>query len=253
MKPIILFFKAPKMAGSRPIREMALFFKATFKNKPGYILRQGPKGKKRWMKIVLGQRLDLFDLPPIPIIEAPSRFKNLAEAQQFALKQLGREPARNEDTEWDIHFGYKNLSKLFSASSTRNSAMPEHLQVAAVLRDLIRVAVLAESHRDRRDTGETGQSNVLAMHRLYAPVWIEDRLFRVKLTVKEHAHPPGRNFKNYQLAEIEMPARELVNEDRQRITPASRHSAPNKLERTLSISQLLRGAIRDSDGQPFRS
>lgn len=50
MKPIILFFKVPKNVSYRPVRKVVLFFKATVKNQSGYILRQGSKGKNRWMR-----------------------------------------------------------------------------------------------------------------------------------------------------------------------------------------------------------
>ena len=224
----------------------------TKKDQPGYHPGQRPKEKNHWMTATLGQRLGLFNLSPVFIVEASNnRFQNLTDAQAFVLKQFGREPALNNDTGWEISFGHKNLSKLFSASSTRNSIMPEHIQIVSMLRELIKNAVLAESHIDRKDTGESGQANVLAIHRLYAPIQIDHRLFRVKLTVKEHSHPPGLNFKNYQLAEIEMPAGELVNEATQRITPTSGHPAQNQSERVLSIADLLRGATRDSDHQPF--
>ncbi len=45
MKKLILFFKAP-----RPAPRRILFFKATFKDQPGYDLHEGPKGKNRWMR-----------------------------------------------------------------------------------------------------------------------------------------------------------------------------------------------------------
>ena len=45
IKKLILFFKAHLPASKR-----ILFFKATFKEQPGYDLREGPRGKNRWMR-----------------------------------------------------------------------------------------------------------------------------------------------------------------------------------------------------------
>ena len=46
----ILFFKPSPAPARSPARKVVLFFKATFKNQPGYDLRAGPKGQNRWMR-----------------------------------------------------------------------------------------------------------------------------------------------------------------------------------------------------------
>lgn len=87
-----------------------------------------------------------------------------------------------------------------------------------------------------------------AVHRFYAPMQIDGRTLRVKLTVLEYKQN-RQGFKNLQLAEIETPA----GHEQERGLGADQSSAGGRVGNTdaVSIVDLLRGAKRDSDGQPF--
>ena len=252
MKPIILFFKAPKKAGSRPIREMVLFFKASIKNQPGYILRQGPKGKKRWMKIVLGQRLGLFDLSPVKIttltgVEFGENLNkvHLAQAADRYLRLLQTAlPLQNNDTGWSLVIRKQDRRKM---GDNANLTSVDSKAVAGII-DLVRHAVLAESHADV----EHQNPQVTAIHRFYAPVKIGDTLYRAKLTVKDYSVDFNRrNLHAIETVEIKNALSPGTSPAHEAVLQPKRQAQPTTTERTLSIFQLLRGAIRDSDGQPF--
>ncbi len=118
---------------------------------------------------------------------------------------------------------------------------PEALKMVAGLKDIAQRAVLAETHEDSKQ-----RSTVGAIHRLYAPVLLGEKLHRAKLTVI--GYRVGR--KNlHALEEIEMDGPGAIT-----LLPASA-SASSATQRpqgpsTISIAQLLEGATRQ-DGTPL--
>lgn len=173
----------------------------------------------------------------------------MENAKAFALKELDRSPVINNDTGWEISFGNKHLSKLFSQSSIIKSLSPEHWQVISAIRNLVKNAVLSDTHTDRKAKGNSGEDHIAAVHRLYAPVAIGKKLLRVKLTIYEMKDElQGKKFKNYELAEIDLPMRdgEMANQ----ASPTSPLALAQKPD-SVSITDLLKNAIRDSDGLAF--
>jgi hypothetical protein len=227
-----------------PLEARILFFKATFKNQPGYALR-GPHGKRRWRKTVMGQRPGLFDLPDLEAVKLTGQ--EISGSQQpWALRQTVKEWAQryrgkafiNQDTGQHLTIGKEGYRHLFGGNKT-----PSELQAVAALPALLEKAVLADVHEDRKN-----ESQVLEMWRFYAPLMLNGQLQRMKMTVKvrkDGAH----QFHELDALEIEHPAvnaREVVAVSSS--TPY--HGRPAGL--MISIADLLRGAIRDSDHQPFK-
>ena len=80
----MLFFKAPVPRWPNPAR--ILFFKARFKNQPGYILR-GPQGKRRWRAMnTTGQMPDLFNEPPVTITRIKGSLPRSAKEVYLRIK-----------------------------------------------------------------------------------------------------------------------------------------------------------------------
>ena len=109
-KKVILFLQAP--APRWPNHARILFFKATFKGQPGYALRQGPKGKKRWL------REEEETLP------AFIRSSTVQQAEQEALK-LG---VKSVDYRQSLDIA-NQVNAALEDLKQRGFTMPDHTRV----------------------------------------------------------------------------------------------------------------------------
>lgn len=195
-----------------------------------------------------GQAPGLFEKAPVVVTQLTGQEFGenlskpaLAKAADALLRTLqAGSPLTNHDTGWDLVIGKQDRRKM----GDNADQTPTDSKAVAGLVDLVRYAVLAESHPDQAHQNP----EVSAIHRLYAPVQIGNRLYRVKLTVKDYATAYGRrNLHALESVEIEnalpgtLPAPSLMTSQQAQPTTG----------RTTSITHLLAGAIRDSDGQPF--
>ncbi|MGH8562699.1 MAG: PLxRFG domain-containing protein [Gammaproteobacteria bacterium] len=188
-----------------------------------------------------GQRSGLFDQPAVRVIQLTGLpFPNAKAALRYALDRL-RGSYRNRDTGWDISVARAGLEKALSHSGRPSNL---HLNAVRALPGLLDHAVLAESKPDAE-----GDPNIRAIHRFYAPLRVGKSLYRVKLTVKETTL--GKKFYDQSLTEIETANVQLVGEDQSPQDAQSTRTATGPLAARVSIPDLLRGAVRDSDGQPF--
>jgi hypothetical protein len=218
-----------------------------FRDQPGYHL-DGELGKRRWRRAWrFGQRPGLFGLGPVQIIDLTDEIHGTAkEVLQWALGSL-RGAYRNNDTGWAILVARKGLEKVLS-HSRRTDVL--HLRAIRSLPSLLVRAVLAESYPDRR-----GDLGIVAVHRRYAAARVYGQVYRVKITVKERAD--GRRFYDQSLTEIERPARGGAAREPGATRLGHAPSISGAAGTThspglqISISDLLRGAIRDGDGRPF--
>lgn len=196
----------------------------------------------------LGQAPGLFEKPDVPVTElsgseltANRALGGLRVAAESKLRSLDPGALKNDETEWIFSIGRQDWKKM--ARTPGQTAIS--LQAIGGIESLARHAVLAESHLDRK-----GNPDVMAVHRFYTPVQIGDHLFRAKLTVREYARTVGGKSKNLhalETVEIESPdGIRLALRATQGAYPPAQPSGP-----VLSIADLLRGAVRDSDGQPF--
>ena len=130
-----------------------------------------------------GQRRGLFGIADIPVTEISG--KELGQDERAIrtnlnehLKAYAEGGLTNRDTGWDLRISSedrKKLAKWFGAT------LPS-LQSQAALEEIVENAVLAESHPDSRHEN----SDVIGIHRLYAPVSIDGKLHRAKLTVRDY-------------------------------------------------------------------
>ena len=145
---------------------------------------------------VFGQREGLFDLPPVPITVIdtqglPNDFKDMKKWADKLLRELQQVPIgtlHNEDMNWDLLVGKKDRQKM---GDNENLAHYTSQAVTDIV-SLVRYAVLAETHQDKQHNN----NHVKAVHRLYAPVEIDGKLYRTKLTVKDYVLNNGTERKN---------------------------------------------------------
>ncbi|MGB2680311.1 MAG: LPD38 domain-containing protein [Candidatus Competibacter sp.] len=194
----------------------------------------------------------MFERRPVAITELTGEEfgsnldkKALARAADALLRKLqAGPPLANDDTGWHLVVGKQDRKKMGDNSDLSAASS----KTVAKLADVVRQAVLADTHPDV----EHRNPEVSAIHRLYAPARINGALYRVKLTVKDYSESYGRrNLHALEAVEIEsalspgtVPAPTPDKRVRQQAQPTT-------TEREISIPQLLQGAIRDSDGQPF--
>lgn len=195
-----------------------------------------------------GQRPWLFDKGGISLTRLTgnelSSSESIGVLRAQAARTLRDLPAgglKNNDTGWRFTVSYQDWKKIATAPGQTDAG----LRAVGGIKLLVERAILAESHTDMK-----GNLDVVAVHRFYAPAVIGERFYRAKLTVREYAMKSGEERKNLhalEAVEIEgappgiIPAHESLAETQQ-AQPTTGH--------TLSIADLLRGAIRD-DGQPF--
>ena len=146
--------------------------------------------------VMFGQRGCLFDLPPVPITVIdtqglPDDFKDMKKWADKWLRELQQAPIgtlHNEDMNWELLVGKKDRRKI---GDNENLAHYTSQAVTDIV-SLVRYAVLAETHQDKQHNN----NHVKAVHRLYAPVEIDGKLYRTKLTVKDYVLNNGTERKN---------------------------------------------------------
>lgn len=195
-----------------------------------------------------GERVGLFDLPPIPITTIHAKnlgFKDTKKLADEILRQLqSTDNLINDDTGWVLSVGKKDRKKM----GNNNELTHATSQAVQGLDELVKHAIVAETHTDNRHNNP----DVKAVHRLYAPAMIDGQLYRVKLTVKDYQFTTGQEGKKalhaIEAVEIEnallgtVPSYSTSN-DVQTAQPTTGHS--------ISVADLLDGVKRDGDKLPF--
>jgi len=189
-----------------------------------------------------GQRRGLFGIADIPVTEISG--KELGQDERAIrtnlnehLKAYAEGGLTNRDTGWDLRISSedrKKLAKWFGAT------LPS-LQSQAALEEIVENAVLAESHPDSRHEN----SDVIGIHRLYAPVSIDGKLHRAKLTVRDYqSKSTGDKTRLRRLEAIEIenaPMGTLPMPEANLQTTAQ----PTSGRLSLSVRDLLRDSKRD--------
>ena len=189
-----------------------------------------------------GQRRGLFGIADIPVTEISG--KELGQDERAIrtnlnehLKAYAEGGLTNRDTGWDLRISSedrKKLAKWFGAT------LPS-LQSQAALEEIVENAVLAESHPDSRHEN----SDVIGIHRLYAPVSIDGKLHRAKLTVRDYqSKSTGDKTRLRRLEAIEIenaPMGTLPMPEANLQTTAQ----PTSGRLSLSVRELLRDSKRD--------
>jgi SPP1 gp7 family putative phage head morphogenesis protein len=196
----------------------------------------------------MGQRPGLFDLPPVPVVDVPEdafggaqgkvALAKAADAALSALQKSGGLP--NDETGWLLTINRAARKKM----GDNEDQTPVDSKAVAVLEALARHAVIGERHMD----GKHSNPYVQAIYRMFSAMTIGERVYRVQLTVKDYGDADDPH-KLHALESFEIEGALLG------ILPTSSpdgavQSAQPTTGRTLSIEELMRGAMRN-DGKPY--
>lgn len=128
----------------------------------------------------------------------------------------------------------------FARDKEGTGRAPVEAEAVRALHDLLARAILVQSKPDH-----AGDINILAMHRLYAPLGFDGRLWRAKLTVKETV--TGRRLYDHRLTEWEE-AGAVTKEGVATTADGAARLGPSPTC-TINVGKLLAGVNFD-DGVP---
>ncbi|MDO4427516.1 MAG: hypothetical protein Q4B88_05235 [Moraxella sp.] len=203
-----------------------------------------PPKKPKLNSTALGQRKGLFNLPDIPVTNIKAKALGFNDTKQLAdeiLRQIQHSNGLiNDDTGWTLTVGKKDRKKMGNNKALSHQTS----QSIQGIEQLVKNAIVAETHSDDKHNNE----RVVTIHRLYAPVIIDEQLYRVKLTVKDYVLNDGQERKNLHAIE----AVEIENSLLGTVPPDEKQGvAQPTTESKISIANLLQGVNRDGDGKPF--
>lgn len=143
-------------------------------------------------------RPDLSGKGPVPIVAVSSKFSGADFAAERRRAQIWaksniRGSYENADTGWSIAVDAGGITK--ATSQVRGQRDLDLLQAVP---DLLRLAVLVETEQPREP-----EQGVRAYHHLYGAARVGDRLYRIRLTVREQLN--GRRFYDQHSVEIDGP------------------------------------------------
>lgn len=151
---------------------------------------------------------------PVNIVDADEEhgFKNYAEAREWAKKNIVR-TYNDEETggKGEINISNTAVGKYLSEKSVKKSANKDvHMSVLKVLPSILRESVDAIQHVDRNKVGnerseDFGVNPDVMIHRCYGAVNIGDKVYGVKITLKENVRTHEKTkIYSYEATKIEL-------------------------------------------------
>lgn len=151
---------------------------------------------------------------PVNIVSADKEhgFKNYAEAREWAKKNIVR-TYNNEETggKGEINISNTAVGKYLSEKAVKKSANKDvHMSVLKVLPSILRESVDAIQHVDRNKVGnerseDFGVNPDVMIHRCYGAVNIGDKVYGVKITLKENVRTHEKTkLYSYEATKIEL-------------------------------------------------
>ena len=189
----------------------------------------------------------------VNIVEALDEhgFKNYAEAKEWAKENIAR-TYDSEETggKGDIRISNTAIDKYLSQSAVDKSDSKDvHLAVLKVLPNVIRESVDAEQHADYKKgedgvrSKENGINPNVTIHRLYGAVRLGDKVYRVKVTLKEDKTSKGPKVPHsYEATKIELLAGTLGNSENS-LSPSTNNS--------ITLANLLKGVEKSYTHETF--
>ena len=211
--------------------------------------RKGDNGKVREQRV----EDNLSPNKRVNIVEALDEhgFKNYAEAKEWAKENIAR-TYDSEETggKGDIRISNTAIDKYLSQSAVDKSDSKDvHLAVLKVLPNVIRESVDAEQHADYKKgedgvrSKENGINPNVTIHRLYGAVRLGDKVYRVKVTLKEDKTSKGPKVPHsYEATKIELLAGTLGNSENS-LSPSTNNS--------ITLANLLKGVEKSYTHETF--
>ncbi|MBF0488406.1 MAG: hypothetical protein HQK98_09620, partial [Nitrospirae bacterium] len=178
---------------------------------------------------------DLESKPDVKVARLDDRmfgnavWKARIDAKKWAKENLRDKSPINKDTGWKIDISGKGIDESLSKARTSHS---DQIEAIRAIPELLENAVLAETHPDKK-----GGADIKNIHRFYAPLEIDGKLYRAKLTVRETAD--GKKFYDHSLTEIEKPVGRWTGDNIPR---------PQQQAHALSVKDLLKD-VKTYDGK----
>ncbi|KWT84146.1 hypothetical protein [Candidatus Magnetominusculus xianensis] len=146
-------------------------------------------------------------------------------AKKWAGDNIQGKSFVNKDSGWNIDVSRKGIGEALSKSRL---AHIDQIEAIRAIPELIENAVLGETHSDKK-----GSPHIKNIHRFYAPLEIDGKLYRAKLTVRESAD--GKKFYDHSLTEIEKPVGSYARDTFSGSAPRTQQQAHD-----ISVKDLLK-------------
>lgn len=169
-------------------------------------------------------------------VDVTQTFPNFKEAEKWAKENIIGS-YKNSDTNETITISADSINKYTHASSVfKSSNKNTHLATLRNLPDIVKNAILVEAHSDKN-----GSPQLEEVQRFYTAIEADNKIQRVKLTVKVYADKnyPNKAY-NYEVIEIETLDDKAVDAEQSGSYRAS----------SVSMSNLLKGA-KKNNGEVF--
>ena len=151
---------------------------------------------------------------PVNVVNAEAKhgFKNYAEAREWAKKNIVR-TYNNEETggKGEINISNKAVGKYLSEKAINKSISKDvHMSVLKVLPSVLRESVDAYQHGDRKKVKNVrsekfGINPDVMIHRCFGAVNIGDKVYGVKITLKENVKTrENKKLYSYEATKIEL-------------------------------------------------
>lgn len=151
---------------------------------------------------------------PVNVVNAEAKhgFKNYAEAREWAKKNIVR-TYNNEETggKGEINISNKAVGKYLSEKAINKSISKDvHMSVLKVLPSVLRESVDAYQHADRKKVKNVrsekfGINPDVMIHRCFGAVDIGDKVYGVKITLKENVKTrENKKLYSYEATKIEL-------------------------------------------------
>lgn len=130
-------------------------------------------------KIRLGEEEGLYNADSsIDVVSIHSEALNKSEMKTALKKQQKKGAILNKSGNFLISLNRKGIKK--TIDTLLKSKVPKATAIVGQLDELLEKSVLIYSHKDRAD-----DPHILEINRLFAPVLIDEKLYRTKITVKK--------------------------------------------------------------------
>lgn len=130
-----------------------------------------------------------------PILTSKGTFKNLSEAEDWVKRNLQGKEYTNIFTKSIISIGRRSVKEILSPKSSMALSVDLHLAALRSVPDFIINGIPAEIHKD-------SHGRDFDVMRLYSAIEINEKLYRVKSTIKRVAQ--GDKYYTYEVQEMEL-------------------------------------------------
>ena len=188
-----------------------------------------------------------------PVFRSKGTFANLATAEKWAKENLQGQSRVNKYTGEEISISRKSVSEMLNEKTLKKSdSVNNHLAALQSVFDFIEMGIPAEVHADTHGRD-------FDVMRLYNAIEIDDKVYRVKSTVRKVKQ--GDKFYTYEVQEMELIEERGADPNREGETPHNGNTSNNSItgakllngvKKTNSNEEILQySKVVDENGEPM--